>query len=108
MTIAERARVAGVACVLASFGVGCGAPKSASDPSSEAGGRFAHVAAIHKSKCGACHARVEPGTRSRAVLEAEMKRHRSRVKLSERDWTDMIDYLAGGDAGDAPSPTAAP
>jgi len=37
--------------------------------------RFAKIAAIHKSKCGSCHTRIEP-------------------KLSEAEWAEMLDYLA--------------
>ncbi|HNZ21811.1 MAG TPA: hypothetical protein PKL24_06690 [Polyangiaceae bacterium] len=56
--------------------------------------RFAKIAAIHKSKCGSCHTRIEPGSMPRDELEAELKRHRSRVKLSEAEWAEMLDYLA--------------
>ena len=54
----------------------------------------AHVAAIHRSRCGACHVPVEPGTRSRDVLLAARARHEKRIRLSEADWQRMIDYLA--------------
>lgn len=88
--------VAALAAVAAT-GTGCasssGAAPAPNDPSPEAAER-AHIAAVHKAKCGACHARVEPGTRSRAELEAALKRHRSRAKLSEREWGELVDYLA--------------
>jgi hypothetical protein len=52
------------------------------------------IVAIHRSKCGACHARVEPGTVTRATAESAMLRHRRRAKLTERQWEDMVDYLS--------------
>ena len=55
---------------------------------------FAHVAAFHRSHCGQCHVRVEPGQRTRAELEVALARHRDRVHLSEDDWNLMVDYLA--------------
>jgi hypothetical protein len=58
------------------------------EPPSEA------IVAIHKSKCGSCHTRVEPGSLARATAESAMQRHRRRAKLSEREWEDMVDYLS--------------
>jgi hypothetical protein len=52
------------------------------------------IVAIHKSKCGSCHTRVEPGSLARATAESAMQRHRRRAKLSEREWADMVDYLS--------------
>jgi len=52
------------------------------------------VRAIHRSRCGNCHVRVEPGERTRAELETALLRHRKRVKMSEAEWSRMIDYLA--------------
>jgi hypothetical protein len=58
------------------------------EPPSEA------IVAIHKSKCGSCHARVEPGSISRAAAESAMQRHRRRAKLTEREWEGMVDFLS--------------
>ena len=52
------------------------------------------IARIHKSRCGACHVRVEPGERTRAELEAALSRHRKRVHLTDDQWSEMIAYLA--------------
>jgi len=52
------------------------------------------IAAIHRSKCGACHMPVEPGSLPRGVAESAMQRHRSRAKLTEREWSNMVDYLS--------------
>ncbi len=56
--------------------------------------RLTHVADVHRTKCGACHERVEPGMRSREELERALARHRNRVKLTEAEWGAMIDYLS--------------
>ena len=52
------------------------------------------IARVHRTRCGACHVRVEPGERSRAELETAFTRHRRRVHLSEAEWGEMVDYLA--------------
>ncbi len=54
----------------------------------------ARIAALHTAKCGACHLPVDPGTRSRPVIEAAMNRHHARAHLTERDWSAMVAYLA--------------
>lgn len=56
------------------------------------------IVAIHRSKCGACHTRVEPGSVSRATAESAMQRHRRRAKLTEREWEQMVDYLSADGA----------
>jgi hypothetical protein len=53
-----------------------------------------HVVAIHRSKCGACHTPVEPGSVPRAEVASALQRHRQRAKLSEKDWSDMVEYLS--------------
>lgn len=52
------------------------------------------IAQAHRSRCGACHLRVEPGMRTRAELEAALGRHRKRVHLTDKQWAEMVDYLA--------------
>jgi hypothetical protein len=52
------------------------------------------IVAIHRSKCGSCHTRVEPGSVPRAAAESAMQRHRRRAKLTEREWEDMVDFLS--------------
>jgi hypothetical protein len=56
--------------------------------------RQRHVADVHRAKCGSCHVRVEPGTRTQAELETALARHRKRVHLTEEEWTQMIEYLS--------------
>jgi len=55
---------------------------------------LAHIAEVHKARCGKCHRRVEPGTRTRDKLLAVFPKHRSRVHLTEDEWSQMIEYLA--------------
>ena len=52
------------------------------------------VRAIHRSRCGSCHVRVEPGMRTKAQLEAAFTRHHTRVKMNDAEWASMVDYLA--------------
>jgi len=61
------------------------------------------IAAIHRSKCGACHTPVEPGSLARDVAESAMQRHRRRAKLTEREWANMVDYLSTGGAHARPT-----
>jgi len=57
------------------------------------------VRAIHRSRCGNCHVRVEPGTRTRAQLDAAFTRHHKRVRMNDREWSGMVDYLAADGGG---------
>jgi hypothetical protein len=53
-----------------------------------------HVAEVHKAKCGNCHVRVEPRTRTREELGEALLRHKKRVHLTDEEWSAMIEYLA--------------
>ena len=53
----------------------------------------ASIAAVHRRKCGNCHARVEPGSLPRATIEAALARHRRRAKLTEGQWAELIEFL---------------
>jgi len=57
------------------------------------------IAAIHRARCGQCHVRVEPGTRTREKLTSALEKHRKRVHLSERDWDALVAYLAIAGSG---------
>jgi hypothetical protein len=52
------------------------------------------IAAIHASRCGACHVPPDPKTRSREYLESAFARHRKRVRMTSEEWAEMTDYLA--------------
>lgn len=69
---------------------------------------FEDVARIHRTKCGACHLRVEPGARTRAQLEAAFPRHHMRVKMSDDDWAKMVDYLAAQEPTQPTAPASSP
>lgn len=53
-----------------------------------------HIAEVHRAKCGNCHVPVEPGSRPRSVLEEAFPRHRTRVHLTDDEWSQMVEYLA--------------
>ncbi|HSQ63364.1 MAG TPA: hypothetical protein VLM85_09130 [Polyangiaceae bacterium] len=63
---------------------------------------YREVAEIHHAKCGACHKRVEPGTRTRQKLEKALVKHRSRVRMTEEQWQLLVDYLAQAPAPPGP------
>ncbi len=52
------------------------------------------IAEEWRAKCGNCHRRVEPGTRTRATLEDAWKRHKTRTHLSDEQWAELTDFLA--------------
>lgn len=82
------ATVLGALGIFAAAAAACGGRRAAPIPA-----KYADVAEIHHASCGNCHVRVEPGKRTRAQLEKALVRHRSRVKMSEREWALIIDYL---------------
>lgn len=88
------------ALVLAACGgasAGAAAP-TASEP---------QIAEEWRAKCGNCHRRVEPGTRSRADLEDAWKRHKTRTHLADEQWAELTDFLAAGPStASSPAPRA--
>jgi hypothetical protein len=102
MTIARS-----IVCMLVGLVCGACASEGARGTTREASNEpHPAIEHIHRSRCGACHVRVEPGTRSRAVLEKALARHVDRVHLDKADWTAMIDYLSPPDATAASAPHA--
>jgi hypothetical protein len=94
-------RLVRYAIALALGCVACGAPSAPSDQSAD----LRRIAEMHKSKCESCHKLVQPGTRTRGVLDVALARHRKRLKMTEDDWAKMTDYLASH--GDASAPAEA-
>jgi hypothetical protein len=105
--MSTRARVGAVgvvASLLATLTLGLGACGGAVQPgggATQAGGGASAmppetraIAAMHLSKCGSCHTRPEPRTRTREHLEDALSRHRKRVRMTADEWARMIDYLA--------------
>lgn len=77
--------------------VGCSAPAATST--------HPPIEATYKARCGSCHMRIEPGSHSRAALETALARHRNRLRLTETQWGELVDFLAATDGG-APAPAA--
>src|SRR5436190_9864378 len=108
--ISLRFVMAIAACLLLGLAMGCASPAKPAVESSAALPRptvalhqpgdllpaapSEAIVAIHRSKCGACHARVEPGSIARITAESAMVRHRRRAKLTEQQWEDMVDLLS--------------
>lgn len=90
--MARTSLVRWLAASVASLAIGCGATQGTT--STAANGAPAPGERIWRSKCGACHVPVQPGTRERAYLETAFKRHRTRVHLSEPEWSSVVDFLA--------------
>jgi hypothetical protein len=81
-----RRRWIALAIACASLG-GCAAPANeprANEPP---------IASVWRARCGACHAPVQPGERTKATLRAAAKRHEKRVHLTAREWDALIDWL---------------
>jgi hypothetical protein len=83
-----------IACVFAVAAVPMAACSSGAPPAGSSQPGESSIAAIHASKCGACHTRPDPRTRTRGHLEEAFSRHKRRVRLTEEEWAEMVDYLA--------------
>jgi hypothetical protein len=82
----------GLLCLLS--GCGAAAAPTGSQGGAETATEARDVRNIHRSRCGNCHVRVEPGTRTHAELDEAFRRHRKRVHMSDQEWAKMADYLA--------------
>jgi hypothetical protein len=71
-----------------------GACAAATPPDGTTASGESAIAAIHASKCGACHTPPDPRTRTREYVEQALSRHRKRVRLSSEEWAEMTNYLA--------------
>src|SRR5262249_199684 len=60
-------------------------------------GALSSIARIHRSRCGACHVRVEPGTRACTALQAPPAPPPHPLHLPQPEWSAMLDYLAPTD-----------
>jgi hypothetical protein len=52
------------------------------------------IAEAWQARCGNCHIRVEPHSRTHAELQAAFGRHQSRTRLTKDEWKQLEDYLA--------------
>jgi hypothetical protein len=90
-----RRAISGVACAAAAVvsvlvsSVACGGGTPSADAPDAP-----PIARIHRAQCGKCHVRVEPGERTREQLEAAFPRHHRRVRLTDDEWAQMVEYLA--------------
>jgi hypothetical protein len=78
------ALAAAVALGLLGCAPGANGPRAAEPP----------IASVWRARCGACHARVEPGEKSNAVLKAAAKRHEKRVHLTVEEWDALVAWLS--------------
>ena len=97
-----RTLLLGGGVVLGASAVGCGTPGAAatasvSSPaaqSSSASPDRAHIVAVYRSHCGACHRPVPPGSEPHDRLAAELTKHHKRTRLSEAEWAGLGAFLA--------------
>lgn len=75
-------------------GLGLGLLASACAPAPTLGPDAPPIAHVWVSQCGRCHARVEPGSHTRSELTEALSAHRKRMRLSEAEWAQMVDFLA--------------
>lgn len=50
--------------------------------------------ALYRSRCGSCHAPVEPGTFSHAVMAQALERHKVRAHLTDSDREALVAALS--------------
>lgn len=88
-------RLAALALLLSLTACKTTAPAAAPTPTTQGpAGAHEAISQVHIDRCSNCHQRVEPGQRSRSTLQAALARHRKRVRLTDEQWTAMLDYLA--------------
>ena len=59
------------------------------------------IAEAWQARCGNCHVRVEPHSRTHAQLRAAFERHQSRTRLTKEEWKALEDWLASDQDGTA-------
>lgn len=106
MSMVDRKVWFAVATAAANVVSGCAPFES---PTTTAAARaHPHAAELWSSKCGSCHVPVEPASRSREAIETALQRHRRRVRVSDRDWSELVDFLAETRTLAAGAPTTPP
>lgn len=97
-----RTLLLGGGALLGASAIGCGTPGGtanapASSPavqSSAGSPDRAHIVAVYRSHCGACHRPVAPGSEPHDRLAAELTKHHKRTRLSEAEWAGLDAFLA--------------
>jgi hypothetical protein len=74
--------------------VACGGASSSSTHPATVSSDEPQAASVWRSKCGSCHVPVEPGSHTRDAIETALQRHHKRVRLSDEQWTQLVDFLA--------------
>lgn len=88
---AVRLFAASIACATL---VACGGASTPSSAVASHASAEPEAASVWRSKCGSCHAPVEPGSHRREEIETALQRHRKRVRLSDDQWARLVDFLA--------------
>jgi len=88
---ALRLAAASASCALL---LACGGAPSTRSHATSASSAEPQAASVWRSKCGSCHLPVEPGSHPRDAIETALQRHRKRVRLSDEQWTQLVDFLA--------------
>jgi mono/diheme cytochrome c family protein len=98
-----RTLLLGAGSLLVASAIGCGTPGAtasssisgpAAPPSAAAAPDRAHIVAVYRSHCGACHRPVAPGSEPHDRLAAELTKHHQRTRLSEAEWAGLDAFLA--------------
>jgi hypothetical protein len=85
----RRLLTAALAAALVGCGTsGSGSPTRPTDPDP------APVVALYRSRCGACHRPVAPGSLPADKLHAALLEHRKRTRLTEAQWAGLEAFLA--------------
>lgn len=92
------------AVVLAAVSAGASCAPFESPTTAAAARAHPHAAELWSSRCGSCHVPVEPASHSRGAIESALQRHRRRVRMSDRDWNELVDFLAATEAVVASAP----
>jgi hypothetical protein len=81
----------------------CATSGAPAGPPAASGGEATHIAGVYRSRCGACHRPVAPGSEPADKLHTEMLAHRKRTRLSEDDWRGLEAFLSAAQvAGTTP------
>ena len=72
--------------------VGCGGAPTQEHPDSADSTSI--VMAIYAAHCGACHEPVAPKSRTRVELSRALTKHRRRVRMTEKQWGELVTALA--------------
>jgi mono/diheme cytochrome c family protein len=93
-------RLTGAVAIALSIGCGTGgtvASVPAGVQTAQASGSLpdrAHIVAVYRSHCGACHRPVAPGSEPNDRLQAELTIHHKRTRLSDAEWAGLDAFLA--------------